>query len=90
MWRILNDADHSGTVADGAPSLSLGSSLIGRLATMSLEGVKAHTQGNGEFALCQRISKLALISTNKKLLLHEFSQITLSFDVPEKRPDGLA
>ena len=73
VWRILDDADHSGPVAGRRPFFEFRKFLDRQIGDdKALEGIKAHTQGNGEFAFCQRISKLTLISANKKILLHEF------------------
>src|SRR5437867_5979710 len=91
MRRALDDPDHAGAVARRRAFFQRWKLFDRQVGDEeALEGVEADAQADGEFALCQGIGQLTLIPAYKEILLDELPKVALSFDIPEKRPDGLA
>ena len=88
MRRIFNDSNHPGTITRRRSFFQRRELLDRQVGhEKPLEGVKAHPKSDGELAFCQRVGQLTLIPADKKILLDELSQVALSFDIPEKRPN---
>jgi hypothetical protein len=76
---MLDDADHAGTVACRHAFFQLGKFLNRQVGgDKTLECVKADAESDREFIFCQRVGELAPVSTDKEILLDEFSKVTLS------------